>query len=226
MFVMEKKVLNHHASTVLVKCNETKEFLFGKYDSGYPGKNKHWIGRVKFIGGNYFCGRDNDSSPKETILREIEEEFSGKKAIEGMASSQEHFFASQNDIKIVREALLNLEPLQDYFLHQPGLKPIEYAIQSVYLVSFSKRVMEIVKKNINEGKSLTNEGNLAVHNLEEIISGNLLTHGITGLVIGHTEKIIPRHCFEDSFTFAPLNKPRETYSMYLDDFEYVVHQKK
>ena len=223
---MDRKVLNHHASTILVKCDETNEFLFGKYDSGYPGRNKHWIGRIKLLGGNYFCGKNEDYSPKETILREIEEEFSGKGALEGMATSQQHFFANPSEIKIIKEALLDMDSFLDYFLHQPGLKPIEYAIQSVYKSYISKKVMNIIKENINKKRSLTNEGNLAVHTLEELISGNPLTHGITGLIIGHSERITLPHCFQDSFTFAPIGKPRNNYLMYADDFLYIDHSKK
>lgn len=91
---MDKIILNHQSGTVLTKCEETNEFLLGQYDPGYPGKNKHWIGRIKLLGGNYFAGKDNDVSPHETFVRETKEEFSGKQALEGeMSADQKHLFA-------------------------------------------------------------------------------------------------------------------------------------
>lgn len=225
---MSKIILNHHASTLIVKCEETGEFLLGKYDSGYPGKNKHWIERVKLLGGNYFYGKNTDASPKETVLREIGEEFSGKKAAaEEMAELQQHSFASLDEIKEIKNYLLNLNPFGDYFLHQPGPedKPQTYVIQSVYRVSIPKKIINIVKENLNHGKSITNEGVLAVQNLDEIISGNPMTQGITGLIVGHSERVIVPHCFKDAFTFVPIGLPRNTYLEYTDNFEYRNHSK-
>ncbi|MDP3881865.1 MAG: hypothetical protein Q8Q31_03225 [Nanoarchaeota archaeon] len=226
---MGKIILNHHASTVLVKCDNTGEFLFGKYDPGYPGKNRHWIGRVKVLGGNYFAGKDSDVSPLETVRREIGEEFSGKKAAEGeMAALQQHNFAKPSDIRRVREALLDMEPFQDYLLHHPGPedKPQIYVIQSVYRVNVPRKVMELVKENLSQGRSITNEGLLAVHTLQDIQQGRPMAQGITGLVMGHAEGISVPHCFQDAFTFAPIGKPRNAYLMYTDNFEYRNHPKK
>lgn len=226
---MDKIILNHHASTVLARCEKTQEFLLGQYDPTYPGKNKHWIGRVKILGGNYFFGKDNDLSPYDTYLREIQEEFSGRKAgLEEMASTQEHRFSSPDEIKIVREALLKIEPLQDYFLHHPGPedKPQIYVIQSVYKALIDEEVMDIIKSNLTQGKSLTNEGFLAVKNLNQLVAGDLLCQGITGLVIGQTQGNVLPYCFKDSFTFAPIGKPRDSYEAYSDLFQYRDHSKK
>jgi len=221
---MEKTILNHHASTVLAKCEETGEFLLGKYDGGYPGKNKHWIGRVKLLGGNYFFGKNDENSPLATVSREISEEFSGRKAAEEeMASIQEHNFASKKEIQLVREALLNAKPFQDYFLHQP---PTADVIQSVYKINLTKDIMGIIKENLNLGKSLTNEGSLAIHTLDDLVAGNPLAQGITGLVIGYSEGKVMPHCFKDLFTFAPIGMPKESYAMYSDNFEYRDHSKK
>jgi hypothetical protein len=227
---MSKPMIHHHASTVLAKCDDTKEFLLGQYDPGYPGKNKHWIGRVKLLGGNFFLGKDSDNSPYETLRREINDEFSGKKAAEGeMAASQEHNFASQSDIEFVRKALLSLEPSQDFFAHQFPVKEGEtpyYGIQSVFSAYLTKRVMECVKDNISAGKSLTNEGFLAVKTLADLVKGNPLCQGLTGLIIGNSEGVYLPWCFTDMFTFAPIGKPRESYSAYLDSFQFLDHSKK
>jgi len=226
---MEKTILNHHAGTVLAVCDSTKEFLLGQYDAGYPGRNKHWIGRVKFLGGNYFFGKDNDKSPLETYSREVSEEFSGKQAsAEEMSALQEHKFASLAEVEFVRAALLSVEPFQDYFLHYKDSKdnsPV-YVIQSVFKASISKEVMDVVNHNSSEGKSLTNEGFLAIKTKDELVKGNPMAQGITGLVIGQTERCVLPYCFNDLFLFAPIGKVRDSYQDYLDFFQYRDHSKK
>lgn len=230
MFLMEKTILNHHASTILAKCDSSGEFLLGQYDPGYPGKNKHWIGRVKLLGGNYFYGKNEDNSPLATVQREIHEEFSVRKADEEeMASVQEHKFASKKEIEYVRNALLDAEPFADYFLHQPGPedKPQTYVIQSVFRASIPPWVMECARDNLGCGKSLTNEGVLAIKTLDQLAAGDPLCQGITGLVIGQSEGVVLPYCFTDKFTFAPMGMPpRDSYKAYSDCFQYRDHSKK
>ncbi|MEK6889155.1 MAG: hypothetical protein AABW80_03545 [Nanoarchaeota archaeon] len=225
---MRKIILNHHVSTIIAKCGETGEFLFGKYDSSYPGLNKHLIGKVKLLGGNYFAGRNHDISPEETLRRELGEEFSGKVATEGeMATLQRHVFADEEEIRQVREALLNFEPFQDYFIHLPNQEnnPQIYFVQSVYISFISKGIIKIVKDNLRRGHSLTNEGLIAVHSLKDIMERRPATFGITGLIIGQAERTSVPYCFQDALTFAPIGLPRRTYPMYLNNFEYKDYSK-
>lgn len=227
---MENRILNHHAATVLAKCEKTGEFILGQYDPGYPGKNKHWIGRVKLLGGNYFFGKDHDDSPLVTFQREIGEEFSGRGAGAGeMAASQAHNFAAQSEIDLVRKELSEVEPLQDYFLYHPGPGNAQgaFVIQSVFRArNISPEVIELVKYNNSTGRSLSNEGLTVIKNLNELKDGNLLCQGISGLVIGQTEGIHLPHCLDDLFVFAPIGLPKESYASYLDRFQYRDHSKK
>lgn len=227
---MERKItLSHQASTIFAKCDETGEFLLGQYDPGYPGKNRHWIGRVKLLGGNYFYGKNSDKSPWETVSREIKEEFSGSKAAaEEMSFSQEHRFASLTDIELVRNALLNAVPMQDYLIDQPDPKEESrsYCIQSVFKASIPRKVMGVVEYNLSQKKSLINEGVLSIKTLDELVAGSPLTQGITGLIIGYNEGAVLPHCFKDLYTFAPIGKPREGYEAYSDIFQYKDHSKK
>ena len=225
-------ILNHHAATVLAKCEETGEFLLGQYDPGYPGK-KHWIGRVKLLGGNYFSGKDTEVSPYETYSREISEELSGEKAAaEEMSAAQEHKFASKSDIGFVRNALLKASPhqdCQDYLgTSKPDSedKPPRYFVQSVFYASLSRDVIECVKSNLYQGKSLTNEGFLTVKTLDEMVSGTVMAQGITGLIIGDMEGVKLPHCLVDGFAFAPIGSPRGMYSDYMGSFAYRDHSKK
>lgn len=145
-----------------------------------------------------------------------------------MAAGQQHSFANPEEIDMLRNSLLEMEPFQDYFLHQPGPsdKPPMYVIQSVYKVNIPRLVMDLVKSNLNRGNSLTNEGFLAVSTLDDLVAGNPMTQGITGLVIGHVEGVTVPHCLEDGFTFAPIGVPRGSYTAYGDRFEYRVHSPK
>jgi len=227
---MGRITVNHHAGTVLAVCDSTKEFLLGQFDAGYPGRNKQWIGRVKLLGGNYFFGRDNDKSPLETYLREIGEEFFGQKAAPGeMSANQEHTFATLDEIRFVRGELLKGEPFQDYLLSYligggDGLPMC--VIQSVFKASISREVMGVVKNNLAQRKSLTNEGLLVVKTIDELLSGNPSTQGATGLIIGQTEGVSFPYCFNDFFTFAPIGKPRDSYADYSDSFQQRDHSKK
>jgi len=226
---MEKTILNHHSSNVVAFCENTGEYLLGQFDPSYPGRNQHWKGRGKLLGGNYFFGKDTDKSPLETLTREIKEEFSGlKAAAEEMSASQEHTFAPVAEIEFVRLALLKNTPFQDYFLNYRDAKDnsVVYVILSAFMVSISKEVVDCVKNNLSKGKSLTNEGFLAVKNITELIAGDPLTQGITGLVISQREGVFIPHCLKDLFTFAPVGKPRDSYESYSDVFQYRDHSKK
>ncbi len=221
-------MLNHQASTVLVECPETRELFLGQYDPGYPG-NQRWIGRVKLLGGNYFAGKDQDASPRETVMREIAEEFSGAQAGEDEIAGKVASFASKEDIDYIRNALLNSSPEMDYFLHQPSIKegkPDVYAIQSVFRASVPKEFMERVKKNNAEGKNVINEGLAVVKTLDDLAQGNLMAQGVTGLIISHLSNTFIPHDLYEAFTFAPIGKPRASYADYLSDFEYKDHTKK
>jgi hypothetical protein len=227
---MEKRILNHQASTILAKCEKTGEFILGQYDPGYPGKNKQWIGRVKLLGGNYFSGKDSDKSPLATVQREIGEEFSRREAAAGeLAAEQQHIFANQIDIDLVKSILLDVEPLQDYFLYHPGQGNTQgaFVIQSVFRAKeITSDVINLVKHYQLNGKSLSNEGIIVIKSLKELREGNPLCQGITGLVIGQTEGIHLPHCLDDMFTFAPIGKPRDSYEAYSDIFEYKDNSKK
>lgn len=82
----------------------------------------------------------------------------------------------------------------------------------------------MVKRNLKEGKSLTNEGFLVVKSLDELVAGKPMAQGITGLIIGHAENKTLPYYFKDSFTIAPIGKPRDSYGSYLDTFEYRIHK--
>jgi hypothetical protein len=229
---MEKRTLNHHASTVLAKCEATGEYILGQYDPGYPGKNKQWIGRVKLLGGNYFSGKDLEVSPLDTLCREIREEFSGARALEGEMASQQNIekFAKQKDIDYVRWALLDIDlsQSQDYFLYHPGQGDAQGAlvIQSVYRAKdVTEDAIEIVKHYSETGKALSNEGLVVVKSLDEIREGRPFCQGITGLVIGQTEGIHIKNSLDDLFVCAPIGLPRSSYEAYSDIFQYRDHSK-
>ncbi len=225
---MEKRILNHQSGTVIVDCPETKEFFLGQYDPGYPG-NPRWIGRVKLLGGNYFYGRDNDQSPQETLIREINEEFSAEQPAEGEMAAKVESFASKQDIDYIRSNLIKACPFMDYLLHQPSIKegkPDIYVIQSVFQVTVPREFMECVKENNAKGKNLINEGMVVVKTLDDLARGNPMAQGATGLIISHQQGVFFPHDVYEAFTFAPMGKPHSSYQDYLPDFEYRDHTKK
>ena len=232
MSFMEKRTLNHHASTVLAKCEQTGEFILGEYDPGYPVvRNKHWIGRAKLLGGNHFYGKDSDISPYSTLNREINEEFSGEQASKDEIAGERNIekFAKQEDINYVRKILLDTEPLQDYFLYHPGQGDTQgaFVIQSVFRArDVTKDAIDTVKRYNLDGGSLTNEGLVVVKSLKDLKQGHPFCQGITGLVIGQTEGVHVASPCDDDFLFEPIGLSRDSYEAYSDRFQYRNHSKK
>jgi|SRR3989338_3215779 len=225
---MKKYKIHHHASVMIIPSKKNSEFLLDIYDGTYPKKS--YRGKAHLIGGSN-C--EEDFSPRGLLEREIKEEFSQIQEEMGFDKNLEDLvgegsppkkienFASKQDIKFIRDAILkNSVPYQDFFVKIPqdGSRPQYDVIYSVYLTNLNSGVFEIIRENLNFGKSIKNEGFPRIININKLKKGNPLTAAATGLIIGYFLKThLPN---PELIVFAPLGKPRDSFSEYLIEFEY------
>lgn len=171
---MNKSLVNHHAGQVLVESEFHDEYLCGIYDNTHPILICR--GRINLIGG----GKDKeDISPRGTVEREVEEEFALQNDVgpeEIMIQDSGKLYeppriekmASEADITALRKAILeNMIPYQDFlvrFQKVPGGPTLKnpYVIFSVFHSVIGRQYFDLARKNLAQGKSLTNDGFLTI----------------------------------------------------------------
>lgn len=222
-----KVKIHNHASVVLV-YNENK-ILSNIYDYTYP--KEIWRGRINLLGGGQDRG---DISPRLLLEREIREEFTIKP--EGLRRYDSNFsdivgsgsgapkiskFSSKIDIDLVKNSVLkNLRPYKDFLVSFPCYRdrPAFNVIFSVYISKIPLEVIDCVKKNLKENKSLISEGFLRITNLEELKSGKVLAAWATGKIIEDYFKI--KVLDPEGLDVKVLGAPKNSLKEYFEDYDY------
>lgn len=231
---MPKQPVNHHAGNLLIESERTREVLTNQYDGTFP--ILLFRNRLNFIGGGK---KPDDYSPEYTIRREINEEVSlseneapdsavaqdaGVKTFETPIIAR---YASREHIDAFRESLLQtMVPYQDFLMDFSGYKNHEkgpklffpLSVFSVFHSRIPQELFEIARGNLNEGRSLVNDGFLRITSLDELVSGNPLCAWATGRVLDYHFKLeIPN---PEGITATPIGMPRDCFKDYLVDFKY------
>lgn len=231
---MPKQQVNHHAGNLLIESEKTREVLTNQYDGTFP--ILLFRNRLNFMGGGK---KPDDYSPEYLVRREINEEVSlteneapdsavaqdaGVKTFETPTIRE---YAPESDINAFRESLLQtMVPYQDFLMDFTGY--INHAegptlffpllVFSVFHSRIPQELFEIARENINEGRSLVNDGFLRITSLDELVSGNPLCAWATGRVLEyHFNERIPN---PEGITATPIGMPRDCFKDYLVDFEY------
>jgi hypothetical protein len=208
---MEKQVLRYHPSVLIIQKDKTQDLLMGVYDDTYP--LVAYRNSANLIGGN---PSSKDKNPRDVLLREIAEELN-------VNPGKEDYFAPGEDIKEIRNTILsNLLPFKDFFFHFGEIKGgrKEYkAIGSAFYCSIDRKIFDIAKKNIDNGKRLTTEGRIGVFNLEQLIKGGKFsTAHLTAPILGDYFNVnMP---YPEEIKFISLSLPRDSFEEYLSDFNY------
>lgn len=217
---MGKIKLDAHASVVVAHCIESGKLVFNVYDDGYPVTA--YRGSANNIGGNPEAG---DKDPENVLIREACEEFDPNHAEEKQHVGKV-VWASEQDIRIIRNGLLaRLEPMQDFLATQQGIieggnKPYT-AIYSAFYTAVSPEVIELVEKNIRDGRNIPTEGLVGVFTLEQLANhkrGEFSTAHLTAQILNwkfQTGIPSPKQLVSE-----PIGLPRRAFSYYLPDFEY------
>lgn len=230
-----KHKINHHTSSAIIFNQEMNRFLFGMYDNTYPFEK--FRNAINFIGGNYSY-KHKDISPLATLKREISEEFSCinsdkeydslfNKLIKNVPKFEQtaRRFASEKDMKLIRKNIISgIVPFNDILAKNLDMGNNNFidVIFSVYLSRISDKVFDIIHKNINDGKSLTNEGLLKIVSLEELKKGSVprawAAQGILSIFF------IREGIYTEDYNIGSIQsingKPRNSYRDYLKDFDY------
>jgi len=226
---MEK--ISHHASGVIVEAEKTGELLFSRYDDTYP--TKCFRGAVNLIGGNY---EKYDKSPLMILIREINQELSSDQRYindreeslentmgEWMPPREIRSFADEKYISIIRnEIISNIQPHKDYLCSFPSFEKREgfCSLVSVFISKIKQDVFELARKNINDGKSIKNEGLAAICSLEELKKGGTLCAWAAPCVLSdYKNSMIPNPY---NVKINGIGKPRDSMHDYTREFEYSI----
>jgi len=221
--------VHNHASVIL--AYNGKELVSNVYDNTYP--KEIWRGRINLMGGGQAQG---DISPFYLLEREINEEFRINSEVtkeydknfselvgEGKGAPKINSFASEKDIKLVKDfLLLNSQPYWDFLITMPPYKdrPSFNIMFSSYVCPLSNKIMDCFKKNILEEKSLVSEGFLKVTPLSQIKSGEVLTAWATGMILEDFFNVkIPN---PENIISQKLSFPRKSMEEYFNEYDYFI----
>ena len=233
---MSKKIskLEFHPSVTIAYCEEGSKkgtLLTAIYDSGY--RMKAYVGSANPIGGNP-SRKKGDRNPQGTIVREISEEYDP--AFQGpnhdaLVFGQKVDWALPEDIRLVSGSLVNkIQSWRDFYVEFRGQikkgdllgDPAGCGIYSVFLSSIPSEIIECVERNIAQGKTLSNEGNIGVFYLDKLIKNELgefsVAHAAAPIFNEYFGVKIP---FPEEVVVESLKTaPRILFTDYLNDFEY------
>ena len=219
-----------HSSCVIIESSETGELLANLYDSSYP--IEFFRSRLNLIGGNY---KKEDKSPQEILLREINEELSlnqkyinnkekSLKIIKGEWKPPRRIksFASDRDISLIKKEIISkIIPYKDYLWSFPSFndKNLFDSLSSVFISKIKQDVFELVRKNIDKGKSIKNEGLAVICNIKDLIKGKYLCAWAAGCILSDYKNIDIPNSY--GIRIECIGKPRSSYRDYIGEFEYM-----
>lgn len=226
------KKISYHTGSVIIEAEKTGELLVSRYDETYP--TKCFRGSVNLIGGNH---EKEDKSPLEILLREINQELSSDqryindkeaslKSIIGewMPPQEIKSFASEEDIySIKNEIISNIVPYKDYFCNFPSFEKIDKwgSLASVFISKIKQDIFELARKNINDGKSIKNEGLAVICSLEDLEEGRTLCAWAAPCFLSDYRAVAIPNPY--NVKIKSIGKPRNSILDYIDEFEYVTH---
>jgi hypothetical protein len=208
---MEKQVLKYHPSVLIVQKDKTNELLMSVYDDTYP--LVAYRNSANLIGGN---PSSRDKSPQYVLLRELAEELN-------INPEKREYFAPREDIEKIKLSILSgIVPFKDFFFQVgeiAGGRKQYNAIGSAFYSNINKKIFDIAKKNIDEGKKLTTEGRMGIFNLEKLIKGGKFsTAHLTAPILREYFKVdMP---YPEEIKFTGLSLPKESFEEYFSDFTY------
>ena len=227
--------VNHHAGNLLIESERTKEVLTNQYDSTFP--ITLFRERINFMGGGK---KPQDYSPELVVRREIQ----GEVSIEAENEADELVaqdagvatfeipkitkYASNSDVDAFRSYILDsMLPYQDFLMDFTGFKSnpeapklkLPQAIFSIFYSRVDQDLFEMVRQNLQQGRSLVNDGFLRITSLDELVSGNPLCAWATGRILEYHFKMeIPN---PEGIIATPMGNPRASFQDYLNEFSFI-----
>lgn len=222
--------INHHASAVIVI--QGNKILLSCYDEGHP----HFPFMINAIGGNALAIYDQtsseterkpDTSPRETLRRELFEEFrilqrtneEGEGVTEGLVAHSRRKFAPQELIFSLRDQIIQgVNSSKDYFgfagKRRTRKKENLWYLESFNCAIIDKKLFEEVEKRIDAGEQFVNEGLLKIIRIEDLIKGSIKPAWGIGRIIGHNLGFdVPEH-YDLGAIPCPWENTLESYKAY------------
>ncbi|HLC77872.1 MAG TPA: hypothetical protein VJH92_02000 [Candidatus Nanoarchaeia archaeon] len=167
-------LIDEHSSMLLIRDSTSKErMLIGEYDDSYP-KESYRL-RVNLLGG---AEDDKDRGARQTLERELEEEF----AWNGQKSPNKGFIDDLRQ-EISKNAVYH-GVFESFFLSYPGGPRKNYSsIDTAYISEIDRDVFDKVGDYLKLGLRISTEGNLALIDLNQLRSGEVLTAWDTGKIL-------------------------------------------
>ncbi len=222
--------VSHHSSVVIIHDENQVRFLLGKYDDTYPRASQR--GKVKTVGGNYSPKRPTNS-PKELLDQELNEEFSIHEE-KGNTEDLEHIlgadfvgpakrtlFAPESDIRRLLDLGLLAQSYQDFIAEFPSLdgKPAFSYVESVFVSTVPNDFMDVLEDHLRNGRSIRNEGDTVIVNIDDLLSGKILFAWGSGKMVEHyLGKNIPN---PNGVRITPIGLPRDSFK----EYKFLTYQK-
>lgn len=215
-----KTTLDAHPSVTIAYCKN--KLLMAVYDGSYPQVSYRFS--ANNIGGN--PGKE-DYSPKDTVKREISEEFDPLHG-ELTKFKERVLWAKKEDINLIKHGLIDkLIPYQDFLVNTTQLSYDKTthtytAIYSTFIAEVSPDVIECAEANLRRIRRFTTEGLSGVFTLEELtydpVKKELSTaHGSAPILNHFFYSKIPH---PSEIKANPIGNVRDLYCDYLPDFIY------
>lgn len=223
--------ISYHGCSVIIEAEKTGELLVGIYDETYP--TKCFRGSINLIGGNH---EKEDKSPLEILLREINQELSSdQEYINNKEASLRYIigewtppqkiksFASERDISLIKnEIISNIESYKDYLCSFLSFeKRDEFgSLASVFISKIKQEIFELARRNLNEGKSIKNEGLAAICTFEDLKEGRLLCAWASPCILSDYKNIVIPNPY--NVKVKSIGEPRNSMLDYTNEFEYKI----
>ncbi len=206
-----KRLVDHHASGVIVSDEEMRFFMCNGYDSGYP--ISQFRGTLNLLGGNYAKG---DQSPRQIIDRELSEELCSDVNPAELFAPREFISSLHNGIAS------SLMPWSDFFITDPVVKErpnaTREAIVSCYTATLPGELINAVKGYLDAGKKIVSEGVLSVVSRDDILSGARIFAWVAPEFM---TRFLGKEVPNPHGGYAEhIGLPRERLTDYLTDFDY------
>ena len=163
--------VENHSSVVIIESEDSGQFIFSKYDPTY--RIPQFRGNINLLGGR---SDTKDAGPKETLIREVNEELCKPQEDKG--------FAQKRDIKQLREEIIhNAEPYFDFLIICSIEREKKVDVISCYTSKISRAIFSNTSNQLRDGKRFVSEGLIEIVNTGDLVSGRYMPAWITSSIM-------------------------------------------
>ncbi len=220
---MEKTKIDAHSSLVIIDPGNGDETILSGYDC------KLFVppiyrSKPNFIGGNPNISEKEKCGPYEVAVREVSEELDRGKEKSDWKGRPIQWAELEDILKVRKAVLTNMQPYKDFFGYIGKMERCSKwencnFIQSVFISKVSKDVLECVRENIKNGKTMVTEGYLGIHYLGQLaMAGEHSTAYFSGPILSDYYGV--NISSPEEIDIDELGLVRKYFKDYEKEFEY------